>query len=237
MSESCIYVLVDPVTGDVRYVGWTNNPRQRLHAHISKARCNRTYKNHWIAKLLDEGVKPEMRIVETGVSEHKEAERRWIKHFRQLGARLTNLTDGGDGAPGCHPAEETRRKMSIAHTGRKQTPESTAKTVAALKGRKQTPEHIGKLAATRKGKPIPKATAAAAVVNRGKKQSPEHVAKRIEPLRGRIRPEFRKLSDQDVREIRAARGTMSLRELGILYGVGQTTIYDVLHGHSYSDVI
>ncbi len=35
MCLSSIYVLIDPVTLEVRYVGKTNNPKERLRAHVS----------------------------------------------------------------------------------------------------------------------------------------------------------------------------------------------------------
>ncbi|MGH9024078.1 MAG: NUMOD3 domain-containing DNA-binding protein, partial [Acidimicrobiia bacterium] len=66
-----------------------------------------------------------------------EAERFWIAYYRSLGCRLTNLTNGGDGASGrtltsdarariaaANKArgpisEETRRRMSESHRGRR----------------------------------------------------------------------------------------------------------------------
>ena len=49
-----IYVLIDPTTKEVRYVGATSRTlNQRLSAHLTDARKNRgTYKVNWINSLL-----------------------------------------------------------------------------------------------------------------------------------------------------------------------------------------
>lgn len=232
-----IYVLIDPRSEEIRYVGWTINPRQRLSAHVSRARKGGSYKYHWIAQLLDLGLRPTIEIIESGSGDHKDPERRWIAYYRSIGCRLTNLTDGGDGAPGYHPTEEIRRKMSIAHTGRKQTPESTAKTAAALRGRKQSVEHIARLSASRKGHIPTAATEAAAIANRGRKHSPDHIAKRIAPLKGKKRPAMRKLTQEQAQEIREMHGAFTQRAIAKKYGVGVATINEILHNRTYLDSI
>lgn len=185
-------------------------------------------------KLLLLGLRPTLAIVESGTGNWAEAERRWITHYKTENCALTNLTEGGEGTPGYIPTAETRAKMSVAHLGLKQTPESTAKTRAALLGRKQSPEHVAKLSAARKGKPIPAATTAAALKVRGSKQSPEHIAKRITPLIGGKSP-HRKLSDDAVRHIRTETA-ISLAKMAKLYGVGQTTVFEIRHRMKYLDV-
>lgn len=49
-------------------------------------------------------------------------EKYWIASYGRLNLRsgtLSNLTNGGEGSSGAIPSEETRRKMSIVHKGRK----------------------------------------------------------------------------------------------------------------------
>jgi len=58
---------------------------------------------------------------------------------------LRNITNGGEGSSGWRPSEETRKKMSISRTGKKQTPEAIEKTRQALTGRKRTPEQIQRI--------------------------------------------------------------------------------------------
>lgn len=230
-----IYALTDPLADNaIRYVGWSYNVKRRHRAHINGARRTVSHKSHWIRSLLFKNAEPGVIVLESGIDDWQEAERRWISHYRLLGAKLTNATDGGEGTPGLLPNQETRRKMSAAQKGRKQSPESTAKTRAALLGRKQSPEHVAKLAATRKGKAPIAATIAAAEASRGRQQSAAHIEKRISPLRGRIRPELRKFSDEDVRMIRSSE--LSLRKIAKILEVGQTTIHAIRHQRAYRDV-
>lgn len=163
----CIYVLKNPRTNEIRYVGWTSrSPVRRLNLHISGAIRNqrggtRNYKDRWVLSLLAIGLKPVMEVVETGVGADTwpEAERRWIAKFRSEGARLVNQSEGGEGNPGYVFSEDARRRISEAN-----------------KGRSLTPEHRKKL------------TAAAIVANTGKVHRPEVVAARAAKLKGIPRP-------------------------------------------------
>ena len=231
-----IYALIDPRYETVRYVGWTMNPARRLRAHCASAERTQSHKGHWLRSLLAAGLRPTMSIVEDGEGDGWQiAERKWIAHYRSAGARLTNATNGGDGALGCIPGAAVRAKMSSAHKGRKQTPESIAKTRAGLLGRKQSPEHLARLSAARKGKPPIAAIAAAAAANRGRKQSPEHVAKRTAHRRGVQRPELQKLTPDQVRDARNL--GESLSSAAARLGVGQTLIFNIRHGLAYRHVI
>lgn len=230
----CIYALVDPNTELVRYIGWTYNAEKRLKSHILTARRLKTHKGYWITSLLDSSQIPRMIILESGDQDWEEAEKRWIAYHRSIGSPLTNATDGGEGTPGFYPSEETRQKMSVSHTGMKQSPESISKTRAALIGRKFSPEHIAALSAVRKGKIPFSATAAAAKSNKGRKQSPEHIAKRFQFPKKRIASRI--LTDDQVRRIRSTDGIISIRKIANEYGVGQTLIHNVRRHIAYQDV-
>lgn len=107
-----IYVLYDPRTDEIRYVGKSVNPKARLRAHITAAR-NGAYDHHtsrWICKLLAEGVEPELAIVDE-VSEGddwREIERLWITRFETEGGRLTNSTAGGEGLDYRNPEDREK---------------------------------------------------------------------------------------------------------------------------------
>lgn len=62
-----IYCLIDPRTLEVRYVGKTNNPKERIRAHISPHiyMRNNNKKCIWIEDLKRNGLKPIMSILTT----------------------------------------------------------------------------------------------------------------------------------------------------------------------------
>lgn len=62
-----IYILIDPITLEIRYVGKTNNPKKRMRAHISP----HVYMRHnnkkciWIEELKALGLRPVMQVMTT----------------------------------------------------------------------------------------------------------------------------------------------------------------------------
>lgn len=96
-----IYSLHCPETRKPRYVGKCTNVKQRLAAHIAKAKGGHTNHHcaHWIRTLLDRGLRPTIHIVEEipAGGDWQSAEAAAIKRFRDEGHDLTNLTGGGDG--------------------------------------------------------------------------------------------------------------------------------------------
>jgi hypothetical protein len=169
-----IYGLCHPATGEIRYVGKTVRPsRRRLQAHLSDARRgSQTHLARWIRSLE----KPPQIIVleQTSSSQVSEAERAWIACLRHYGCRLTNLTDGGEGAPGHRASAETRAKMSAALRGRVHSEEEKAHRTAALR----TPDVRAKLsAAQRRRCRTPEVRERVGDFFRGRTQSPEHRAK------------------------------------------------------------
>jgi hypothetical protein len=109
MKTVTIYALRCPTTGRVRYVGKANDPAKRLLSHIRTARrttIRRTPVMCWLTKLAQDGLRPEMIVLETVPEgqDWKDAERRQIAAHRAAGA-LLNVADGGD-EPAC--SRETR---------------------------------------------------------------------------------------------------------------------------------
>ena len=228
-----VYTLADPRSGAVRYVGWSFNPRQRLAGHMNEAKRKISHKGRWLQQLG--GARPDLEVGESGEGPGwAAAERRWIAHFRTSGAPLTNLTDGGEGTPGFRPSAETRAKMSAARVGHRRSAESIAKTAAALRGRKQAQEHVSRLAAVRRGRVPLAAMEAARMAVTGRKQSPEHVGRRVASTAARGPRADRRLSDEQIVEIRIS--TKSLRSLAVEHGVGQTVIHGIKHRRRYKHV-
>ncbi len=150
-----VYLLTDPRTDAPRYVGVTKDLKRRGKDHLRGCGVGPYCKN-WIKLLCSVGIRPIVIILEI-VPDHqrKDAEQAWILGFRQIGARLTNLTDGGEGTLGRKLSSETRAKISAALTGLQgqgKSPEHRAKISAALMGRVLSTATREKMSAARKGR-------------------------------------------------------------------------------------
>ena len=64
--KTYIYILIDPITLDIRYVGKSVNPEVRLRRHLSEARCSKkkSHRVHWLKSLLECNVKPKIEIID-----------------------------------------------------------------------------------------------------------------------------------------------------------------------------
>lgn len=117
-----IYYLMDPLDGQVKYVGFTYDCEKRYRAHIKEAMANKskTRKNNWIRHLRENGSAPLIFVLRVGFGDGwQAAEREEIALFRRVGSPLTNATDGGDGAVGYHATPEQRQAMSERRKGNK----------------------------------------------------------------------------------------------------------------------
>jgi hypothetical protein len=142
MQMSSIYGLTAP--GDppaiacIRYVGKTKNPiNTRLRSHINHAYSRRTKVSCWIRSLLEKGQRPQIHllaVIPTEISDNAEI---GMKLFMdRFGAKLLNLTDGGDGPNNLAP--EVRENIRKALTGKKLTLECRKKLSASLIGNKNS---------------------------------------------------------------------------------------------------
>lgn len=98
--EIFIYVLKNPITGEIKYVGKTNNPKRRLYSHIEESKRKTGLKNrrviNWINSLLKDKLKPKMEIVEICNNNNwEEKEIYWINYYRNIGIDLCNIENGG----------------------------------------------------------------------------------------------------------------------------------------------
>ena len=112
-----IYVLIDPRTREIRYVGQTcKSLNQRLAGHICDARdTNRSYRVcRWIRQVLAAGYRPIIEEVESGFWDDSYTNLRetaWIAAVKEFGSDLTNMLDGGGVYRGNSTiTEETREK-------------------------------------------------------------------------------------------------------------------------------
>ena len=112
MEMTKIYALLDK-TGAIRYVGKTRKTLSwRLFEHIKEAKKGvKNHKCNWIRSMLKVGLKLDIVLLDVVEGYGCECERKWIARLRHEGARLTNLTDGGDGSQGYRPSKETLVKL------------------------------------------------------------------------------------------------------------------------------
>ena len=98
METTNIYVLIDPRTNMIRYVGKANNVTQRYQAHLNRARKHQIHKKNWIEQLKREGLKPIIEVIDVvPIADWIFWETYWISQARTWGFDLINYTSGGDG--------------------------------------------------------------------------------------------------------------------------------------------
>ena len=166
------------------------------------------YWKHYVAK---HGFVPE--IIKDGLDEELAflAEMECIDAYKRRGIKLINLTDGGEGCSGysMKHSEEQKAKWSIERKG---TP-SPRKGVKLLDSTKE------KISLARVGKLL----------------SESHKDAISNGLRGNRNTA--KLSDDDVRFIRANKGTLTNTQLGEMFNIHKNTIHKIWRNERYKGVI
>ena len=98
METTNIYILIDPETQQVRYVGKANNISQRDKAHLNRARKHQIHKLNWINSLKAKRLKPIIEVIDVVPIENWIFwETYWISQFKTWGFDLINYTNGGEG--------------------------------------------------------------------------------------------------------------------------------------------
>lgn len=203
-KPSYIYALIDPDTDDVRYIGKSIRPHQRLKDHMNDTSfCHRA---HWLQGLKAKGKKPLVLILDRAPEggDWQSAERYWIALGRDLGWPLTNNTSGGDGVVDLAP--ESRERIRKAWIGRKHSPESLIRIGNASRGRVKT--------------------------EASKELMRRKMAGRAIKWIDKVSTALAKLSPQDQADILDAFGRgEKVKDLARKYGVHRTTISKVKMGH------
>jgi hypothetical protein len=93
-----IYSLNDPITNQVRYIGFTTAKlNMRLSQHIWNSKNKDTYKTNWINGLLEKNLKPIINLIEiVEETNWEEREIYWIDYY--VDCNLVNTDKGGRGA-------------------------------------------------------------------------------------------------------------------------------------------
>ena len=148
-----LYKLIDPITEEIRYIGYSKSPKTRLWEHIRDAKIGvKTHKCDWIRSLLNNNQKPILEIIvsystQLDVIDH---EIQLIKELRDSGFRLTNLTDGGDGQRGTKLKKD--HPLLYWNKGRTMSDESKTRLSEARKGIRFSNEHRENLSKSKLGK-------------------------------------------------------------------------------------
>lgn len=103
MRTVYIYALIDPTNNQIRYIGKTVDPYNRLkhhrNPHISDTNI---HKKNWINSLKSKGLNPEMFILDEIDCLDNEwiiYEQYWISQVKSWGFNLVNYSIGGDNPP------------------------------------------------------------------------------------------------------------------------------------------
>ncbi len=145
--EYYVYILIDPRTGKVFYIG--KGCKRRMYRHVENVQRDRipnktnTKLGNKIKKILSSGDKVKYKKVFITENEQVAYDRE-KELIVEIGLEnLCNLTSGGEGgAPFGHKvSEETRRKISEANKGK----------ISWIKGKSLSGEHKRKLSLAHKG--------------------------------------------------------------------------------------
>jgi hypothetical protein len=133
MNNSYVYTLVDPRNNLPFYVGKGVGRRCFFHSWEAKNTKNISHKLSKIRQLHKNGIEVVICKVEENVSDEqaKDLECLLIEEMRNIGIKLTNMTDGGDGTLGLKRTPE-----QIAKSRHVWTDEQKAKISASLAGSK-----------------------------------------------------------------------------------------------------
>lgn len=248
-----IYALCDPDTQEVRYVGKADDVQKRYEQHIWIKASPNSYRKSWIKSLQKQGKQPLIKVLEeVDASIWKERERWWIAEMRRQGARLTNLTDGGDGVDGLKHTPESLRKMSEAHKGHVTAPETRTKLREASKVYASQDEVKKKVSERFKGKSPSDATRAKLSASRiGMEFSSEHRANLSSARKGKtpgnkgkpapdtvkvsVSLAQRKLSSKQIEEIRTliSEGQISQASIARKYNISPPLVTLIKQGYTY----
>jgi len=111
--KTYIYVLKDPETLDIRYVGKTTCLKRRFKSHKCLKATKGTHLSSWIVSLRNKGLLPLMETVDiVEGAGWREKESYYIEFYKNQGFDLVNLTSGGEGCEGYKHTDEARKKMS-----------------------------------------------------------------------------------------------------------------------------
>jgi hypothetical protein len=197
--DTGVYFLYSTRNKDeIKYIGITSNSfKRRLTRHLWDYKKQNTKKDKWIRREIQDGFNIIIEPIITNLvfSHALTVEINLIKEAREIGLKIVNTSDGGDGYRGKHSpehnakkikrgpkhTEEYKRLLSERCKGRKLSPEHRAKSVAALRRTVYTQTMRDNLSRLKKGKSMnfsAETKARIASFHIGRKKTPEENEKR-----------------------------------------------------------
>lgn len=136
-----IYALKDPGDASIRYVGFTSKSlKARLTSHLKDR--NPSHRKNWITSLKAKQQRPIIELVaDISLDEWGLEERKWIKHFKDIGCELVNHTEGGEGILGFRHSAETREFLRQNTLKQFESPEARAAVSRQHAGKAIGEEH------------------------------------------------------------------------------------------------
>ncbi len=163
-------------TGEIFYIG-KGSGRRAFIRHGRSEYWNRIVTKHGFS----------VEIIHYGLSE-KDAFRLEKEEIQKL-TGLCNHTAGGEGISGYSHTEETRKRLSSAHSGRKQDPCVVAARAVKLRGKKRSQEIRNAIAERNRNRIVSDETPIKmSEARKGIKQSPDSIEKVAAWHRGKKRP-------------------------------------------------
>lgn len=230
MSNSVtVYGLASSEDGVIRYIGQTSRSlatRLQWHLTWTLRERDKSRRTAWIKSILRRGFGLNIVVIEADAVKD-ESEMRWIARYREVGHDLVNGSAGGDNCIGVPKTAEHRAKIAAALTGRKSP--WTSERNRATKGKPghpSTPETNAKIAAAHLGKPKP----STGERNRKIEWTPA--------MRAKLREANRRLSDGDVRQIKAMLAAGSPQAaIAARFNVSVSTISGIKRGKKFRDIV
>lgn len=128
-----IYLHSRNDTGEVFYIG--KGSKRRAWSHKNR-------NPHWKHIVDKHGYQVAIHSHQDTESESFDAEKLLISEYRKNGAKIVNMTDGGDGVSGCKRNTAQRKANSDLHKAIAATPEGMAQIMRAARSLYNKPESV-----------------------------------------------------------------------------------------------
>ena len=126
---SYVYMLIDSRNNQPFYVG--KGAGERCHFHVKEAvyyKQRKSLKLNKIRSILNDGFEVVVKKIEDNITDAQaiDFECLLIEEMRDLGIKLTNMTNGGDGAAGYKHTEEHKQYIKSIMVGREMSEQHKA---------------------------------------------------------------------------------------------------------------